>query len=87
MNLQLLLIAMHEGLSFLHLFFHPARNHPRTRCDRLYIGPDESIQIVINNASAGDVLNLTAPVDYNGVLTLPSTLRIVFGDCQPKYWW
>ena len=41
------------------------------------IGPGESIQTAINNASAGDVLNLTAPVDYNGDLNITKPLRIV----------
>ena len=41
------------------------------------IGPSESIQTAINNASAGDVLNLTAPVDYNGDLNITKPLRIV----------
>jgi hypothetical protein len=41
------------------------------------IGPGESIQSAINNASAGDVLNLTAPVDYNGDLNITKPLRIV----------
>jgi len=41
------------------------------------IGPGESIQTAINNASAGDVLNLTAPVDYNGDLNITKSLRIV----------
>ena len=41
------------------------------------IGPGESIQTAINNASAGDVLNLAAPVDYNGDLNITKPLRIV----------
>ena len=41
------------------------------------IGPGESIQTAINNASAGDVLYLAAPVDYNGDLNITKPLRIV----------
>jgi hypothetical protein len=41
------------------------------------IGPGESIQTAINNASAGDVLNLAAPVDYNGDLNITKPLRII----------
>ena len=37
----------------------------------------ESIQTAINSASAGDVLNLTAPVSYNGDLNVTKPLRIV----------
>ena len=41
------------------------------------IGPGESIQTAINNASAGDVLYLAAPVDYNGDLNITKPLHIV----------
>jgi hypothetical protein len=41
------------------------------------VGAEQSIQTAIDNASAGDVLNLTAPVDYNGDLNITKSLRIV----------
>ena len=41
------------------------------------VGPGESIQTAIDNASAGDVLNLIAPVDYNGDLNITKPIRIV----------
>jgi hypothetical protein len=41
------------------------------------VGAGESIQTAINSASAGDVLNLTAPVSYNGDLNITKPLRIV----------
>jgi hypothetical protein len=41
------------------------------------VGAGQSIQTAIDNASAGDVLNLTAPVDYNGDLNITKPLRIV----------
>ena len=41
------------------------------------VGAGQSIQTAIDNASAGDVLNLTAPVSYNGDLNITKSLRIV----------
>ena len=41
------------------------------------MGAGESIQTTIDNASAGDVLILTAPVAYNGDLNITKPLRIV----------
>jgi hypothetical protein len=41
------------------------------------VGSGQSIQAAINSASAGDVLNLTAPVSYNGDLNVTKPLRIV----------
>jgi len=41
------------------------------------VGSGQSIQAAINSASAGDVLNLTAPVSYNGDLNITKPLRIV----------
>ena len=41
------------------------------------VGAGQSIQTAIDNASAGDVLNLTAPLDYNGDLNITKPLRIV----------
>jgi len=41
------------------------------------VGAGQSIQTAIDNATAGDVLNLTAPVDYNGDLNITKPLRIV----------
>ncbi len=41
------------------------------------MGAGQSIQTAINNAFAGDVLNLTAPVSYNGDLNITKPLRIV----------
>jgi hypothetical protein len=58
---------------FLCLFLGVTLAHGAT----VNIGPGESIQTAINNASAGDVLNLAAPVDYNGDLNITKPLRIV----------
>lgn len=41
------------------------------------VGAGQSIQTAIDNASAGDVLILTAPVAYNGDLNITKPLRIV----------
>ena len=41
------------------------------------VGPGESIQSVIDSASSGDVLNLSAPIAYNGDLNITKPLRIV----------
>jgi hypothetical protein len=41
------------------------------------VGVGESIQMAINSASAGDVINLAAPVSYNGDLNITKPLRIV----------
>ena len=41
------------------------------------VGAGQSIQTAIDNASAGDVLNLTAPVAYNGDFNITKPLRIV----------
>ena len=41
------------------------------------VGAEQSIQTAIDNASAGDVLILTAPVAYNGDLNITKPLRIV----------
>ena len=41
------------------------------------VGAGENLQTAIDNASAGDVLILTAPVAYNGDLNITKPLRIV----------
>ena len=41
------------------------------------VGSGESIQSVIDSASSGDVLNLSAPIAYNGDLNITKPLRIV----------
>jgi hypothetical protein len=41
------------------------------------VGAGQSVQTAIDNASAGDVLNLTAPLSYNGDLNITKSLRIV----------
>ena len=41
------------------------------------VGAGQSIQTAIDNATAGDVLILTAPVAYNGDLNITKPLRIV----------
>ena len=76
MNLQLLLLGCTKvflSFTFFSILLGTSLAHGAT----VNIGPGESIQIAINNASAGDVLNLTAPVDYNGDLNITKPLRIV----------
>ena len=41
------------------------------------VGAGHSIQTAIDNASAGDILILTAPVAYNGDINITKPLRIV----------
>ena len=41
------------------------------------VGAGENLQTAIDNASAGDVLILTAPVAYNGDLNITKPLRII----------
>jgi hypothetical protein len=41
------------------------------------VGAGQSIQTAIDNATAGDVLNLTAPIAYNGDFNITKPLRIV----------
>ena len=46
------------------------------------VGAGENLQTAIDNASAGDVLNLTAPVSYNGDLNLYSGFDFCTDSCR-----
>jgi hypothetical protein len=58
---------------FLSLFLGTTLAHGAV----INVGAGQSIQTAIDNASPGDVLNLTAPVSYNGDLNITKPLRIV----------
>ena len=62
------LTACFAGISFLGQAAHGAV---------ITVGSGESIQSVIDSASSGDVLNLSAPIAYNGDLNITKPLRIV----------
>ncbi len=58
---------------FLSIFLGTTLAHGAT----INVGAGENLQTAIDNASAGDVLILTAPVAYNGDLNITKPLRIV----------